>query len=198
MSLGAVILPLEMSPGCSKPPSHSAMTFLPGLSPACHHGNQETPSTQQHIRSLHGVHHSPHIPHSFPTLPIQVQSQLGMHLLCKHPYDPSASPHKQSLFDIKGTLCATLVCQPPVSAFLLGISQPSLEGAGVGKGTQLHSEALAGSSGDGGSSSFHPNCISPSMNHSPPPLLPTPVSHPLAMSGSLEGHRQEMMKLGVK
>lgn len=178
MSLDTVNLPLEMPPGCSKPPSHSAMTFLADLSPGCQCGIQGTPNTKQHIESLHGVHHSPHIPHSFLTLPIQAtttQSQIGMHLLCKHPHDPSASPHKQSLFDTEGTLSSTLVCQSPVSAFLLGISRPSPEGAGVGTETQPHSEALAGR----GSSSFHPNCISPSTSHP----LPTPISHSLPCLG---------------
>lgn len=71
------------------------MTFLAGTILVCQHscthpipaGMQGTPSMQEHLKSLHGVHHSPHTPHPFLTLPIREHVPP-----LKHPHDPAAPP----------------------------------------------------------------------------------------------------------
>lgn len=68
----------------------NAPGMLQATSPLCHDllsrlGYGGAPSTQEQLKSLHGVHHGPHVPNPFLTLPIQKYvSPL------EHPCDPAA------------------------------------------------------------------------------------------------------------
>lgn len=90
------------------------------------------------------------------------------------PMIPAHPPTNRASLTLRGPCVRPWFASPHLS-ILLGTSRPYPEGTGVGTGTQPHSEALAG----GGSSSFHPNCISPSTSHSPlPSLTPLPCLGP--------------------